>query len=217
MTLPAHSPFLQSHHHASLANMNLPNIQPALLCAVAALSLAACGGGGDDGASIGGTVNGLASGLAITLQNNGADNFSISGNDSKSFTFDFATTVPAGGGYNVSVLAQPLGQTCAVVNGSGNVDGGADPVTSVIVNCTTTSSVTGTVSGLKTGVAVTLGSNGVQTLLGNGAFALAGVLPTGSTYSVTIVAQPLGQTCTLANATGIVEANKPASVAVNCI
>jgi hypothetical protein len=181
------------------------------------MAVAACGGGGDDLATIGGTINGLASGLSVTLLNNGTDSFSIVGNGSKSFTFEFANGLSAGGSYNVSVATQPLGQTCAIVNAAGNVDSTADPVTSVIVNCAISSSVVGTVSGLKSGVAVTLSSNGAQLLLGNATFAFPGVLATGSTYAVTIVAQPLGQTCTLANSTGTVQANTTASVSVTCV
>jgi hypothetical protein len=185
--------------------------------ALVALSgcLAACGGGGTN-ASIGGTINGLGSGLSITLQDNSVDNFSIDGNGSPSFTFAFADTVGAGGGYSASVLTQPLGQTCAITNPSGTVDSNGDNVNSLIVNCATTSSVVGTVSGLNAGVAVTLSSNGTTLLLGNGTFSFPGLLVAGTTYDVTVAQQPSGQTCRVSNPTGTVVANASASVTVTC-
>jgi hypothetical protein len=182
---------------------------------VLALALTACGGGGSS-ATIGGTINDLSSGLSITLQNNLTDDFTITGNGSNSFTFAFADTVGAGGTYSATVLTQPLGQTCVITNPSGTVDGNGDDVNSVIVDCSTTSSVVGTVSGLNSGVAVTLSSNGSALLLGNGSFAFPGVLTTGSTYDVTVTQQPSGQTCTVTNPTGTVVANTSSIVTVTC-
>lgn len=202
----------------NIVHRRLPRL---MLLTTALLALTACGGGGG-AALIGGTVSGLGNGLSLTLQDNNADNFTIVGNGANSFTFNFATPVGSGDAYSASVYSQPLGQTCTVANGSGNVNGSADAVNSIAITCATTSSVVGTVSGLGTGVAVTLGlfSNGVrQTSLGvsaNGPFSFNGVLPAGSAYSVTIITPPLNQTCTLANATGTVVANQSASVAVTC-
>ncbi len=180
-------------------------------------ALAACGGSSSD-ATIGGTVKGLSNGLSLTLQDNSTDDFTIVGNGATSFTFDFATALGAGSSYSASVSSQPLGQTCVVTSGSGTVDSSADSVTSIVVTCTTTSSVVGTVSGLKSGVAVTLGLNGSTNtlLLGNGNFSFPGVLVAGTSYTVSVVQQPAGQTCTLANATGTVVANQSSTVTVTC-
>jgi hypothetical protein len=185
------------------------------ICAAPLLFLSACGGGSGT-ATIGGTVTGLVSGLSVTLQNNGADNISYTGNGSTSFTFIFPTGVGSGSGYNATVLTQPLGETCTVTNGSGTVDSSADSVSNIAVACAVTSSVVGTVAGLNSGVAVTLLSNGTQLLTGNGSFSFAGLLATGSTYNVTVATQPAGQSCTIANSTGTVVANTSAVVTVTC-
>ncbi len=95
--------------------------------------------------TIGGIVSGLSgSGLtnSVVLQNNGGDNLTVSTNGG----FTFATKVSGCNGstsasgvsstsctYNVTVLTQPLGQTCTVTNGSGTATGN---VTNVVVNCT---------------------------------------------------------------------------------
>lgn len=112
-------------------------MRAAILCA--SVFLSACGGGGgyDGGSnpmpgssfSIGGTVSGLTG--TVVLQNNGADNLSISA----SGPFTFANRLGNGASYNVTVLTQPAGHTCTVSNGSGFV-GTAYGSSNVAVTCT---------------------------------------------------------------------------------
>jgi len=182
-----------------------------LLCALTTLSLAACGGASD--ATIGGTLSGLGSGLSVVLQDNSTDKLTLTSNGS----FSFATNLSAGAAYSVTVLTQPVGQTCAVSNASGTVDSLADSVSNVLVTCSTSSSVGGTVSGLASGTSVTLSNGSVLLpIAANGSFAFPGTLTAGSTYSVSISTQPAGQTCTLSNASGTVVANVMAVVVVAC-
>jgi len=81
--------------------------------------------------TIGGSLSGLtASGLI--LQNNGADNLTVSSGAS---SFQFATPVVSGGSYSVTVYQQPTGLICYVANASGtNVSAN---VTNVSVSCST--------------------------------------------------------------------------------
>jgi N-acetylneuraminic acid mutarotase len=78
--------------------------------------------------SIGGNVSGLGA-ASITLQDNGADNLIVSANGS----FTFATPVASGATYAVTMLTQPAGQQCTVINGSGIV--GTNDVTDINVSC----------------------------------------------------------------------------------
>ena len=107
----------------------------------AGILLGACGGGGgyDGGSSsspstfsIGGTVSGLTG--TVVLQDNGADNLSISAPG----PFTFPTRLGNNTSYNVTVLTQPAGHTCTVSNGSGFVGSGygSTNVTNVAVTCT---------------------------------------------------------------------------------
>jgi putative esterase len=82
--------------------------------------------------TVGGTLSGLSGGTLI-LQDNGGDNLNLTANGS----FTFATGLPAGTGYSVTVSSSPAGQTCAVTNGSGTI--GSANVTNVTVTCTTSS------------------------------------------------------------------------------
>ncbi|AOZ02058.1 hypothetical protein BKK81_22265 [Cupriavidus sp. USMAHM13] len=126
------------------ATLPFPLLQPAIasLC----LCLAACGGGGDDpqsagsspgtstsaspspGYTIGGAVNGLASGFSLQLLNNGAALLTLSANGA----FTFAAPVAPNSAYAVTIGTQPLGQTCSVSHGSGIA---AAAVTNVAITC----------------------------------------------------------------------------------
>jgi hypothetical protein len=90
-------------------------------------------------------------------------------------------------------------------------DIGAYEYTSV----TPTYSVGGTVSGLS-GTAV-LQNNGGDNLSisSNGSFTFSTSLTSGSSYSVTILSQPSGETCTISNGSGTVSANVT-TISVSC-
>jgi hypothetical protein len=78
--------------------------------------------------TVGGTVTGL-SGAAVVLQNNGADDLSLSADG----PFTFATALADGSAYAVTVLTQPGPTFCTVASGSGTI-AGAD-VADVTVTC----------------------------------------------------------------------------------
>jgi hypothetical protein len=162
--------------------------------------------------TIGGTVAGLAG--TVILQNNGGDNRSLSTNGA----FAFANAVTSGAGYSVTVLTQPAGQVCTVSNGSGVASGN---VSNIAVACVTTGpavayTVGGTVSGLSgTLVLLNNGSNSLA-VAGNGAFSFSSALAAGATYAVTIQSQPIGQTCTVTNGSGVANANV-SNVTVTCV
>src|SRR6266542_1410430 len=78
--------------------------------------------------------------------------------------------------------------------------------------------VGGTLSGLS-GDAVTLQDNGsydTLTLGANGTFTFAKPLKNRSAYAVTVLTQPSGQTCTVANGTGAISGANVTNVAVSC-
>jgi uncharacterized protein with beta-barrel porin domain len=183
---------------------------PMLLALTAAL-LAACGGSGED-ATIGGTITGLSAGLSAVLADNATSNLTLTGNGN----FTFGTTLATGATYDVTVVTQPLGETCTVANGSGTVNA-TDNVTDVAVSCVVSASIVGTVSGLAAGTSVTLGDGTVLLpIASNGAFAFPGVLTAGSAYAITIAVQPAGETCVLGNAAGTIPAAGVASITVTC-
>jgi Galactose oxidase, central domain len=105
------------------------------------------------GLTVGGTVSGLI-GSGLVLQNNGTNNFQVTGTGNVPFTF--SSPITAGTTYAVTILSQPTtpAQVCAVVNGTGTVKGN---VTNVEVICTQPGfTIGGSVVGLVEGPGDTL-------------------------------------------------------------
>lgn len=172
------------------------------------MSLAACGGG-----EVGGTVTGLGTGLSVKLLNNGSDSLTISRNGS----FFFVERLDANAAYMVTVQTQPVGQACDVGNGSGTLDAEGTTVDSVRVSCGFSSSLRGTVSGLRPGLALTLINGSTQLAISaDGAFAFTDVLADGTAYAVSVLTQPAGLNCTVQNATGTFLARSFQDIFVVC-
>jgi hypothetical protein len=79
--------------------------------------------------TIGGTITGLTK-SGLVLQNNGGDNLTIAANAT---AFEFATQVAYGGGYAITVLTQPTGQSCLISNAAGNA---TTQVSDIALTCT---------------------------------------------------------------------------------
>jgi hypothetical protein len=207
-----------------------------MVIAVLAGGMAACSGlkatstggtggttGGNITATIGGNISGLATGASVILQDNGGDSLTVTANGS--FTFKTPVTGPTDA-YAVTVNTQPTNpnQICTVQNGSGTAT--TVTVTTVNVSCTNSYTIAGTVTGLVgTGFALqdafgtTTDILTVSSTNGNQAFTFKDLVPTGSTYTVTISTQPTGpaQTCTIAPGTGTGTATANVnSVVVTC-
>ncbi|HET7204276.1 MAG TPA: hypothetical protein VFI92_13000 [Steroidobacteraceae bacterium] len=160
--------------------------------------------------TIGGTVTGLDGEVVLR---NGTQQVTVT----RSGSFTFATAVPSGTPYAVTVATQPADQTCTVANGSGTVDGAN--VTNIVVTCVDnlppppgSYSIGGTVSGLSGG---TLrlglehpGSAGTSLdITSNGPFTFPDEVEAGDRYTVTVVSQPGGQTCSVKNGNGTASAD----------
>ena len=152
-----------------------------------------------DSYTVSGSVSGL-SGAGLVLQNNGGDDLSVN-----TASFVFVTPVNNGNSYAVTVAAQPAGQTCSVSNGSGKM--GSSNITNVQVNCSNNASppsnhyVKVSISGLG-GTGLILQNNGGDNLginpeAATTTFAFNTSLADGDPYSVTVLTQPSGQTCTV--------------------
>jgi Galactose oxidase, central domain len=165
--------------------------------------------------TLGGTISGLTSaGLVL------ADNGVTLAVDSGASSFTFASPLSAGTSYSISVATQPTGLTCSVADGAGTMPE-AD-VTNVAVTCTASTSTThtlgGTISGL-TSSGLQLSNNGGAALTVNSgatSFQFGTGLTAGSTYSVTVAAQPSGLTCSIADGSGTMPASNVTSVQVSC-
>jgi len=165
--------------------------------------------------SIGGTVTGSTG--ALTLQNSNGTQLVVAA----SGAFTFATAMPSGASYNVTVATPPTSQSCAVTNGSGTVL--LSNVTNISVTCTNnTFTVGGTVTGLSVGKTLVLHlgadfASSDHTVTADGAFTFPVTLVDNAEFIVEVFTQPAGQTCSVANGTGDIAGASVTNVAVTCI
>jgi hypothetical protein len=173
--------------------------------------------------TVGGLVTGLVGGQVV-LQNNGANNQTVTFNSGGGFTFPAQTD---GSSYAVSVLTQPVNppQFCEVVaNATGQLNGAN--VTNVQVTCAEDQPgqigfrIGGLVSGLD-GSGLILQNNGGDDLAvpaGANDFTFSTTLTSGSDYSVTVSEQPdsPSQTCEVTGGSGAVGNDDVLGIGVNC-
>jgi hypothetical protein len=169
--------------------------------------------------SVKGRITGLVAGSSVVLQNNGADDLTLS-NAPADFTFPIK--VASGAAYSVSVKTQPgmPPQVCKVTNGAGPVTN-AD-ITNVTVDCKLAYSVGGTISGLGPGKTIVPQNNAgddltlTEATAGFPSFTFANRLAAGDNWAVTIKTAPAGRTCTVTNGTGMNIAANVTNVQVAC-
>jgi uncharacterized repeat protein (TIGR03803 family) len=178
--------------------------------------LSACGGGSSGAAptyTVGGTISGLANAANVVLQNAGGSNVTVSANGNFSFPTRLANTAS----YSITVLTQPVGETCSVTAGTGVISGAS--VASVRITCIgKTFSISGTVSGLASGGSVTLHNTNSSTINvnANGSFGFSTLVSYGGSYLVTVARQPPAQLCTVTGGVGSATANV-SGVTVTCV
>jgi hypothetical protein len=199
---------------------------PVLSITLWVLGLSACGSSSSlPDYSLGGMVNGLQAGKSLVLQNNGAGELTVA----QSGDFTFPTGFAPGSSYAVTVLTQPAGQTCSIVNGSGELPGAvsvlaapaAHGVSNIIVNCSAGAgpfTVSGTIAGLLPGNSIVLQDNGGNdaTVSANGGFVFSTALVSGTAYAVTVLTRPPGQNCSISNGSGAAILANVSNIAVVC-
>ena len=180
-------------------------------------------------ATISGTVTGLQSGNQLDIQDNGSDDYTVVGSPGPAGEqFTFATSIAIGSSYAVTVHSQnPGSQNCPVMNGTGVVSAGAadspPAVTNIVIACGSNEyNLSATVSGLAQGESLTLSdanymtSNQTLTVSANGQQNFNLLYDSASMYDIIVINQPPLETCTVTNATGLIE-TAPANVTVTCI
>ena len=159
----------------------------------------------DGTVTIGGKVYGLNG--SITLQNNAANDLSVS----SSGDFVFADNFSMGSSYLVTISSQPSsGQTCTPNNNSGMA---TDNITSVEIICSQTlRSISGSISDLTGTLVLQNNYGGDQTFTSNDNFTF--YVADNSSYNVTVKSQPAGK-CNVSNGTGTASENV-SNVSVDC-
>lgn len=180
-----------------------------LLCAAV---LSACGGGdGNGNLLLGGSVQGLSK-PGLVLQNGDQTTEVAAGASS----FYFPSLIAPDASFDVKIKTDATASKCEVVNGSGKAN--YYNTQQVVVRCTTDSyQLGGTVSGLTAdGLVLANGASTAGVVKGSSSFLFTTPVFDGANYGVTILAQPAGLVCSVANGTGTMPSGNVLTVAVSC-
>jgi len=204
-------------------------IRPALALALAA-GLAGCGGSDKAEFVVKGTITGVVYPGAV-LTTNGMDlaiNPPAKAGDPVSF--EFPNKLEYGDVYNVVFKSLPANQSCTTPpNTIPNFNDTAGRLAEIAITyqCAVNRYVIGgTVSGLTAdGLVLANGSTGGTRSIAKPAagvttpisYAFDGTVAFGETYGVTVLTQPTGQICTVANATGTMGAANVTNINVTCV
>ncbi|HEX9172340.1 MAG TPA: hypothetical protein VF861_06740 [Telluria sp.] len=187
-----------------------------LACAAA---LSACGGGGND-LVVGGTIYGLTK-EGLVLQINGGSDVAVA-KGITTFYFDFKSDEA----FEITVKSNPSNAKCEVVSG-GKGTTSTFNLTNVVVQClTTTHKLGGTVAGLGDAKGLILTNGPDQQAVTPSQPAADGSYPPvavnfapvaeESPYGVTVLHQPDGKVCAVANGVGTMGTTDITNLQVNC-
>ena len=172
-------------------------LRPTLLAAIA-LGLTACGGKASF--DLTGPVTGLVyEGLVLSNTKNG-DEVAVPANAT---TFKLPKSVEYGSEYAVTVKTKPLHQNCLVANGAETA--GRLASVSITVNCRLDAyQIGGAITGLNADNLVLVNGSGDRIAIAKGAtsYAFQNEVAYKTSYGVTVLTQPTGQRCSVANGVG---------------
>lgn len=176
-----------------------------------ALGLAACGGGAGD-VYLSGSVSGVTKD-GLVLQNNGGSDLTV---QAGAQMFTFTNLIGVDSDYDVTVKSSPPNATCVVTNGKGNANG--FNVGSVVVTCTIfTHALGGSINGLTAGGLVLVnGADRIPVDAGATSFKMTPVQED-APYGITVLQQPAGLACSVANGTGTMLKADINDVKITCV
>lgn len=170
---------------------------------------------------VGGYIHGFqGQGLVLNLDNGDQQTLTSDGTDPQEFTFDLQ--LPAGAPYTASVHTQPSSprQDCTLV--AGTESGIADGTLGIQISCVTFYSVGGTVAGLiSSGLTLELvdqrGDGTVLTVPANvSSFEFTEAVRDLESFTITKLADPTGQTCSVSPSTGTINGASQTHFSVSC-
>lgn len=179
-----------------------------------AAGLAACGGGNDNLLLTGSVISLTKDGLV--LQNNGGQTVTVPAGAS---SFIFPERIGTESDYEVTIKTQPTGAKCEVRGGKGRA-GMYNVTNTIFVLCTTNAfNLGGTVTGLtaaSTGLVLANGADTLSVAAGATSFTMPTKVADGAPYGVTVLTQPAGRSCSVADGVGLMGSADLTSVKVSC-
>jgi small nuclear ribonucleoprotein (snRNP)-like protein len=180
------------------------------LALLSAAVLAACGGGNGN-IALGVTVSGLSKD-GLVLQNG---NDTVTVNTGGGVVY-FPTLLSTDQNFNITLKTIPENVQCTLANGSGRINYFTQ--LQATVSCFNTPyDLGGTATGLTSGVLVLAnGSATVSLPAGTTTWKFPAQVSNGALYGISVLNQPAGLTCTVANGSGTMPTANVTTVAVTC-
>lgn len=184
----------------------------ASLALISAAVLTACGGGSGN-IALGVRVSGLSKdGLVLA---NGNDTLTV---NTGGGTFYFPTLLDTDAEFNITIKTVPANVQCSVDSGTGTGKLNYFTQLQASVTCFNTPyNLGGTVTGLTSGV-LTMVNGSVQVSLPAGTtnWTFPAKVPNAAAYGITVLTQPEGLVCTIANGSGTMPVADVTNVNVTC-
>lgn len=190
--------------------MNSKYLRTSSLALLSAAVLAACGGGNGN-IALGVTVSGLSKD-GLVLQN-GNDTVTVNAGGGVVY---FPTLLATDDNFSITLKTVPENVQCTLNNGSGKINYFTQLQASV--SCFNTPyDLGGSVTGLTAGVLVLAnGSATVSLPAGTTTWKFPAQVPNAALYGISVLNQPAGLTCTVANGSGTMPTANVTNVAVTC-
>ena len=201
-------------------------IRPAVALALAA-ALSACGGSDKAEFTVKGTVTGVVYPGGVLTTNGMTVALTPPATPGGTISFEFPNTLEYGDVYDVQFTSYPANQTCGPDSNqiqNNNDTAGRLASIDITLACVLNSyALGGTITGLTAdGLVIANGSNTGTLTVGKptDTTPFTYTMPNvnyGVTYSITVVQQPTGQTCTVANGTGTMAAANVTNANITCV
>lgn len=133
-------------------------------------------------------------------------------------TFKFPNTISYGTEYAITVAQQPNHMKCTFTRGSTGAAGRTATISAYLVCLQNSYTVGGIVKGLGSGtLKLVNGTDTVEITQAKTDFVMPTEVPDGTVYGVTVLTQPAGQTCTVANGTDVMGEAPRNNIEVTCV
>lgn len=204
-------------------------IRPALALALAA-GLAGCGGSDKAEFVVKGTITGIVYPGAVLTTNGMEIAIPPPATPRATVSFEFPNKLEYGDVYDVRFKSEPDNQNCGTppqtIANFNDTAGRLADINITFACAVDVYTIGGTVNGLTAdGLVLANGSTGGTFSVAKPAagvttpptYIFAGPVEFGQSYGVTVLTQPTGQVCTVANATGIMKAANVSNIDVTCV
>lgn len=133
-------------------------------------------------------------------------------------TFKFPNTVSYGSEYAMTVSQQPRHMTCNFAGGAVGTAGRTATISATLICNQNAYTIGGEVKGLGSGTLVLVnGTDQLSVTTANLIFTMPAMVPDGTVYGVTVLTQPAGQNCTVANGTDVMGEAPRSNIVVTCV